>query len=346
MNILIIGPSWIGDMVMSQSLYRTLKIVHPDANIDVLAPQWCQPLLQRMPEIRQALIMPLGHGQFDIKTRWDLGRTLKHQYDQAIVLPNSAKSALIPLFAGIAQRRGWKGEMRYGLLNDLRKGMKQLPFMVQRYAALAYPVGDQRIQAGIDSLLWPQLLSTPEQKAIAIARLQLSTHAPIIGLCPGAEFGPAKRWPTEHYARVAQTCIAEGKQIWIFGSAKDLDIANAIRNQLSTDEKLQCIILCGLTSLTEAIDLLASCQAIITNDTGLMHVAAAVNTPIVALYGSSSPRYTPPLAQHVKTLHTDIECRPCFKKTCRYNHLRCLTELEPQTVLDALRTLITHPMQA
>lgn len=340
MNILIIAPAWIGDMVMSHSLYQTLKRLHPQSNIDVLAPAWCHPLLQRMPEIRQAILMPLTHGQFGLKQRWELGRSLKDRYDLSIILPNSAKSALIPLFAGIKVRRGWKGETRYGLLNDLRTNIEELSFMVQRYAALAYSSKDQRINTELNDLLWPTLSSTYIQQITALEKLNLNTETPIIGLCPGAEFGEAKRWPTSYYADIANKTIKEGKQIWIFGSFKDKSIAQEIYAKIMPEAQPFCTILCGNTSITDAIDLLSTCQAVLTNDTGLMHIAAAVKTPIIAIYGSSSPHYTPPLNKYVTVLHTNIECRPCFKKQCVYGHLRCLTDLAPNTVYDALIQLL------
>ncbi len=151
MKILVIGPSWVGDMMMSQSLYRTLKAEYPSAEIDVMAPAWCRPLLARMPEVNQALAMPLGHGALALGERRRLGHALRaNGYDRAYVLPNSFKSALVPFFANVPQRTGWRGEMRYGLLNDLRVLDKAaFPLMVQRYVALAYD--KQRIQRAEDS---------------------------------------------------------------------------------------------------------------------------------------------------------------------------------------------------
>ena len=139
-RVLVIGPSWVGDMVMSQSLYKAIKQQYPDASIDVMAPGWCAPILARMPEVNRSIDMPLGHGEFALGKRYQLGKSLAQQhYDHAYVLPNSAKSALIPWFAGIPTRTGWKGEMRYGLLNDLRPNKKAFQYMVERYVALAYP---------------------------------------------------------------------------------------------------------------------------------------------------------------------------------------------------------------
>jgi len=231
MKILVIGPSWVGDMMMSQSLYRTLKANHPEAVIDVMAPAWCRPLLSRMPEVNEALAMPLGHGALAIGERRRLGKSLRARgYDRAYVLPGSFKSALVPFFAGIRQRTGWRGEMRYGLLNDLRVLDKPaFPLMVERYAALAYD--KDRIRSARDlpqPLLWPQLQVSEEEKVATAAAFSLTSARPIIGFCPGAEFGPAKRWPHYHYAALAQQLIDQGYQILLFGSAKDHETGEQI----------------------------------------------------------------------------------------------------------------------
>ena len=196
MNILIIGPSWVGDMMMSHSLYQQLKIQYPNCNIDVMAPNWCKPLLARMPEVRKAIEMPLGHGAFELGTRYRLGKSLREQYDMAIILPNSLKSAFVPFFAKIAHRRGWKGESRYILLNDLRANKKDYPMMVQRYVALAFEK-DVVPKADDISVLKPYLTVEPAQQAETLKKFEKQTallgERPIIGFCPGAEFGPAKR---------------------------------------------------------------------------------------------------------------------------------------------------------
>ncbi|WP_375752235.1 lipopolysaccharide heptosyltransferase II [Vibrio sp. HN007] len=337
MNILIIGPSWVGDMVMSQSLYTTLKQQYPNALIDVLAPAWCKPILERMPEVNRAIEMPIGHGSFDLPGRWKLGRSVaSSNYDQAYVLPNSAKSALIPLFAGITNRIGWKGEMRYGLLNDLRPDKRVFQYMVERYVALAYSKNEMKSQVSLDNCPKPSLYIDHKDQINAINRLGLNQDKVTIGLCPGAEFGPAKRWPDEHYAEVAKQLIADGKQVWLFGSAKDREVTQRIRNALPDEYKASCFDLAGKTSLIEAVDLLAACHTVISNDSGLMHVSAAVGCNVVALYGSSSPEYTPPLTDKLEVIHTDIECRPCFKRECPLGHLNCLKKLSPETVMTAV----------
>ncbi len=339
MKILIIGPSWVGDMVMSQSLYITLKQQHPEALIDVIAPAWCKPILERMPQINKAIDMPIGHGEFNYFGRRNIGKSLKGQYDCAYILPNSAKSALIPWFADIKKRVGWKGESRYLLLNDLRPNKKAFQYMVERYVALAYPKQDMKSSAslgGLDSLPKPQLSIDEALRSNTLSKFNLETVSPVIGLCPGAEFGPAKKWPETHYAQAAQAAAQQGKQVWLFGSQKDVETCDNIKAAVEPQYQAQIHILAGKTSLIEAVDLLSACETVISNDSGLMHVAAAVGCNVVAVYGSTSPKYTPPLAEKVAIVHTNIECRPCFKRECPLGHLKCLKELEPTKVIDAM----------
>ena len=338
-KVLIIGPSWVGDMVMSQSLFKRLKQQEPNTEIDVLAPGWCKPLLERMPEVRHAIEMPVGHGSFGLKSRYQLGRQLaKEKYDRAYVIPRSAKSALVPLFAGIPKRIGWKGESRYGLLNDIRPNRKAFQYMVERLVALAHPkkeMVDSSSLGGIDTLPRPTLLIDRKAQQNAIEKFSLATDKPILGLCPGAEFGPSKQWPVEHYAQVAQYAVNNGYQVWLFGSGKDTPTCEAIK-QLVAEHQEDLKVLAGQTSLIEAIDLLGACQTVVSNDSGLMHVAAAVGCYVIGVYGSTSPNYTPPLTDKVSIVGTDIECRPCFQRTCPLGHMKCLTELESERVINHL----------
>ncbi|PCE68617.1 lipopolysaccharide heptosyltransferase II [Salinivibrio sp. YCSC6] len=336
MNILVIGPSWVGDMVMSQSLYKTIKQQHPNAKIDVMAPAWCAPILARMPEVNRSIEMPLGHGEFALGKRRQLGKALaKHHYDHAYVLPNSAKSALIPWFANIPVRTGWKGEMRYGLLNDLRPNKKAFQYMVERYVTLAHPRAEMQSSAslgGLEGLPKPELTIDPDAQAAVVKKMGLNQDKPVLGLCPGAEFGPAKKWPERHYAAVAQAMIAQGYQVWLFGSAKDVETCENIAALSGQQDDMY--VLAGKTSLIEAVDLLGACQTVVSNDSGLMHIAAAVNCHVIAVYGSTSPQYTPPLTHKVDIIHTDIDCRPCFKRECPLGHLKCLNDLDPRQVID------------
>jgi len=342
MKILIIGPSWVGDMVMSQSLYTTLKQQHPNCKIDVLAPAWCKPILERMPEISQAIEMPIGHGELNLLGRRAIGKEqAANGYDHAIILPNSAKSALIPFFAGIPSRTGWKGEFRYGLLNDLRPDKRVFQYMVERYVALAYPNTTMLDDVALENCPRPSLLIDKKSQALAMTKLGLTNERQTVGLCPGAEYGPAKRWPDKYYAQVASTLIAQGKQVWLFGSTKDREVTEKIKQALPTDAQAHCYDLAGQTSLIEAVDLLAACHTVICNDSGLMHVSAAVGCHIVAIYGSSSPKYTPPLTDKLAMVHTDIGCRPCFQKTCPLGHQDCLNKLMPEQVLNAYQELVS-----
>ncbi|HCD1614927.1 ADP-heptose--LPS heptosyltransferase RfaF [Serratia marcescens] len=343
MKILVIGPSWVGDMMMSQSLYRTLKAEYPSAEIDVMAPAWCRPLLARMPEVNQALAMPLGHGALGLGERRRLGRALRaNRYDRAYVLPNSFKSALVPFFADIPQRTGWRGEMRYGLLNDVRVLDKTaFPLMVQRYVALAYDKG--RIQRADDlpqPLLWPRLQVSDEEIADTTAAFNLTDSRPIVGFCPGAEFGPAKRWPHYHYAALAQRLIESGYQIALFGSAKDHEAGEQIRAALQEDARDFCLNLAGKTQLEQAVILIAACRAVVSNDSGLMHVAAALNKPLIALYGPSSPDFTPPLSDKARVIRLISGYHKVRKGDAEQGYHQSLIDIQPQQVLDALTPLL------
>ncbi|BEM30552.1 ADP-heptose--LPS heptosyltransferase [Serratia marcescens] len=343
MKILVIGPSWVGDMMMSQSLYRTLKAEYPSAEIDVMAPAWCRPLLARMPEVNQALAMPLGHGALGLGERRRLGRALRaNRYDRAYVLPNSFKSALVPFFADIPQRTGWRGEMRYGLLNDVRVLDKAaFPLMVQRYVALAYDKG--RVQRADDlpqPLLWPRLQVSDEEIADTTAAFNLTDSRPIVGFCPGAEFGPAKRWPHYHYATLAQQLIESGYQIALFGSAKDHEAGEQIRAALQEDARDFCLNLAGKTQLEQAVILIAACRAVVSNDSGLMHVAAALNKPLIALYGPSSPDFTPPLSDKAQVIRLISGYHKVRKGDAEQGYHQSLIDIQPQQVLDALTPLL------
>ncbi|MBV1884053.1 MAG: lipopolysaccharide heptosyltransferase II [Pseudomonadales bacterium] len=335
MKILIVGPSWVGDMVMAQSLFMTLRQLYADCIIDVLAPDWSRPLLERMPEVRNAIAMPLGHGQLDLNKRRSLGRSLRQaKYDRAYVLPNSFKSAIVPFAAKIPKRTGWRGEMRYALLNDIRVLDKdKYSLMVQRFDALAYPA-DAALPEKLPS---PKLNIDNALREETLSSFQLKLEKPVLGLCPGAEFGESKQWPAQYYAAVAKEKIQSGWQVWIFGSQNDLPIADEILSSLSEEEQSSCRVLAGETSLAQAIDLLSVVDAVVSNDSGLMHVAAALSRPLVVLYGSTSPDFTPPLSENVEVLQSDLDCSPCFKRECPYGHSDCLKKINSAEVLAELK---------
>lgn len=336
-SLLIFGPSWVGDMVLAQSLFKTLKLNNPDCQIDVAAPTWTLPLLDRMPEVREAIPLPFRHGELALAARYRLGRSLRGRgYQRSVILTNSFKSAIPAFAAGIPLRSGYLGEMRYGLLNDIHLLDKRLlPQTVQRFVALAGLRTDQPRSQGALMIPQPALQIDPLQviQAMQQHRIPDISGQKVLGLCPGAEYGEAKRWPAEYYAEVANHALSQGWQVWLFGSGKESEITGQI-NQLSQQ---RCLDLGGKTSLGEAIDLMSLTDQIVCNDSGLMHVAAALGKSMVAVFGSSDPRHTPPISAQATILKLDMACSPCFQRTCPLGHLRCLKEIKPEMVLAALQ---------
>ena len=325
-KILIVAPNWIGDALLAQPLFARLRKKLPGVAIDALAPAWTAPVLRRMPEIDEVIAAPFDHGELKLAARWRLGRSLRsRRYDEAIVLPNTFKSALIPLFAAIPLRAGFVGELRYGLLNLIhRLDEKALPLMAERYAQLAEKPGTAparplpQVRLRVDEA---NLLTT-------LDRLGLSRAKPVAAFCPGAEYGPSKRWPARHFAALAKRLAARGCAVWLFGSDKDRQTGQEIARLAegaATD-------LCGRTDLASAIDLLSLAEVVVSNDSGLMHVAAGVGRPVIALYGSSSPEHTPPLGRS-RIVRTGIECSPCFARECPLGHFKCMNELLPERVM-------------
>jgi heptosyltransferase-2 len=329
---LIVGPSWVGDMVMAQSLFMVLKQRYPEVLIDVLAPGWSGPLLTRMPEVNAALEMPLGHGALQLGARYHLGKSLRSTaYDWAIVLPNSLKSALVPFWAHIPRRTGFTGEQRFGLLNDRRRlDKKLLKRTVQRFVALGLE-RDADLPAECPN---PALRVDSDQACQVAEKYGLDTERPIMALAPGAEYGPAKRWPAEYFSEVAESLEKKGFQIIILGTERDQEPAGIIAGRCGA------VDLAGKTTLGEAVDLLSLAAITITNDSGLMHVAAATGSAVVAIYGSSDPGFTPPMTEKAKILHLGLECSPCFRRECPLGHTACLADLRPDLVLKAVEELM------
>ena len=321
-------------MVMAQSLFISLKKNHPDCQIDVLAPSWSLALMERMPEVTHALAMPLAHGQFNFSARVVLGKSLRAEaYDQTILLPNSWKSALIPFFANIPLRTGYVGECRWGLLNDARRLDKSvLTMTVQRFVALGLP----RKTSLTPECPTPTLSISPGQQAKVIEKFSINVSQKILALCPGAEYGEAKRWPVEHYAEVAKQKLAEGWQVWLFGSEKD----KASAAQINTLASNACLDYTGRTALAEAVDLMSLADTVVSNDSGLMHVAAALDKNLVALYGSSDPGFTPPLNAKAQIVSLNLSCAPCFKRECPLGTLACLRDISPDSVLKLINDTV------
>ncbi|MGV3580941.1 MAG: lipopolysaccharide heptosyltransferase II [Methylophilus sp.] len=333
-KILILGPAWVGDMVLAQSLFKTLKVDHPDCTIDVAAPAWTLPLLDRMPEVSEKIALPFKHGELAFWQRIRFGKSLRNKgYTQAIILTNSFKSALLPWAAGIPKRTSFLGEMRYGLINDVRPLDKtKLKKTVERFISLGLPI-EQPLP---NELPIPTLVANQVNGIACLNKLNTpKPTANVLGLCPGAEYGEAKRWPAEHYAEVAKIAITKGWQVWLFGSDKDVPITSQI-NQLTQN---QCIDFGGKTKLGEAIDLMALCDTIISNDSGLMHVAAALDKKLIAIFGSSDPYHTPPMHPNAVIEYLGLECSPCFKRECPLmldEHLKCLKDIKPSNITKQL----------
>ena len=327
---LIVGPSWVGDMVMAQSLFITLKQRDKEAVIDVIGPNWSLPILARMPEVRQAISLPTGHGEWGINTRRKLGHSLRSEhYDHAIVMPRSWKSALVPFFAKVPHRVGYTGEQRYILLNERRRLDKSiLNQTVKRFTSLGLPNELAYPPKGIPS---PALRVDPDNQQSLYQQHNLSNR-PAIALMAGAEFGPSKQWPIGYFHELAKSAIDTGYQIWVLGGPKDAEDGEIITKGLGEFAHN----LCGKTKLVDAIDLLAAAEKAVSNDSGLMHIAAAVGTEVHGIYGSTSELFTPPLTEN-KTIHNlHLECSPCFKRTCPLGHTNCQNKLTPEQVMEKL----------
>ena len=297
---------------MAQPLLGRLRERPGNPRIEVLAPPWVAPVARRMAEVDEVIEADLRHGALQLGERWRLGRQLKARgYSEAYVLPNTLKAALIPYFAGIPARIGYRGEARFGLLNRVFDAGPDREGMTAHYARLA---GD-----ATQPLSSPVLITRPNDTA---ARFGIS--GPYVVFCPGAEYGPAKRWP--YFSELAAKL---DRQVVLLGSASDREPAAGIAGRN----------LIGQTTLDEAIDLIAGAAVVISNDSGLMHVAAAAGTPQLALFGSSSPLHTPPMSALARVLWLKIECSPCYQRVCPLGHFNCMNGLGVERVLAEIRSL-------
>ena len=337
MKILVVGPSWVGDSVMAQTLYKRIKKELPSSQIDVMSPHWSLSLLERMPEVCKKIVSPFSHGETKLLERYRLGQGLKKEnYDRAIVLTNSLKSSLIPYFARIAVRTGWLGEFRYGLINDIRSSKKlKKSLMIEKFAALSL----YEENYSIENLTFPELEINFANQRNFLEEFSLDYSKNTMAICPGAEFGPSKRWPAEYYAEIAKFYVNKGWNVLCIGSKNDEDIGIEIGslNNLHSNEGF--INLIGKTSLQDAIDILAFTEKVVTNDSGLMHIAAAVKTPLVALFGPSSPEYTPPLISKKKILRKTQGYEKVRYGSNEKGYHQSLLDIKPEEVLNALEEL-------
>ncbi len=332
-KVLIVAPGWIGDMVMAHSLIQLLKQQDINCQIDVLAMPGMMPVAQAMPEVNEVIKSPFKHGQFDFGKRLRLGKQLRtEQYEQAFILRNNFKSAIVPKRAGIPQRTSWLGEKRWGLINDIRylEGKRSLT-TVEKYALLATPAGTPLTT----HIPRPKLTVDPANSQKTLEKFDLNLDRPILALCPGAEFGIAKRWPPEYYAAVANTMELQAWQVWIFGGPND----KATGEQLEQHLDQPCVNLIGRTRLNEAIELLAFSKAVVSNDSGLMHLSLALDKPVVIPYGATDCGFRRDMQPCAYPLSLELDCSPCFKRNCPLKHHKCMLDLKPDLVLEVLDTL-------
>ena len=328
---LVIAPQWIGDAVMTEPLMR--RLAARGERLTVGALPWVAPVYRAMPQVAEVVDFPFQHGGLQFRARRQLARQLSGRFGNAYVLPNSAKSALLPFLAGIPRRVGYLGEARVGLLTHrLRNpGKGQRPPMVAFYSALA---GEGGAEADRPQLHLPAATVDAVLQAQGLARRGFHVFA------PGAEFGPSKRWPPEHYAELAAGLALP---VLLLGSGKE----HALCEQIAAAAPGRCTNLAGQTALLDAFGLIAAAHSVVSNDSGLMHVAAAFGTPQVAVYGSTSPEHTPPLndAATVLWLKRDadyqppLDCAPCFARACPLGHTRCMVDVRPARVAAALAGL-------
>ena len=338
MKILIVGPSWVGDAVMAQSLYKIIKDSNPQSKIDVLSPEWSLGILNRMDELDDLICSPFDHGDLRIKDRIRFGYSLRDRsYDQAIVLTNSLKSSFIPFTANIPKRTGWLGEMRYGFINDIRKVNKNKhKLMVEKFSCLSInPLVDNNYE-----IPWPSLRVDLINLSKLLKKYSFEQSHESIAICPGAEFGPSKRWPANYYAEVIRHYLSKNWQVFILGSKNDLPVAKVIEDQVPSENKALLFNFTGQTSIEDAVDILSTCDLVLTNDSGLMHVAAAVNVKLLALYGPTSPKFTPPLSKKAKVIQKIEGYEKTREGELEEGYHYGLSMIKPEEVLDSLSHLI------
>ncbi len=338
-RILVVGPSWVGDMVMAQSLFAELKQQSPDVDIDVLGAPWSAGIVGRMPQVNSLVESPFPHGRLALAARYRLGRSLAgYGYTRAIILPNSWKSAMVPVWAHIPVRTGYLGEQRWGLINDVRRlDKKKLPMMVQRFVALGRSNDGRVPDPGTIPL--PRLKVDEDAARSTAAQFGLEmSGSPILILCPGSEFGSAKRWPVGRYQETARYYLDRDFQVAIVGSQGD----RAIAEQIAGLPGEGIVNLAGRTTLVEVVEILSGARIVISNDSGLMHIAAAVRAPLIAVYGSTDPGFTPPLGDTSTVIRLGLDCSPCFKRECPLGHLDCLNNITAGQVVSAADKILVE----
>lgn len=327
-KILITGPAWIGDMVMAQSLFKYLHNNNPELILDVLAPAWTLPLLERMPEVRKGIAFSSRHGKLDLMMRIRTGLQLKTEhYNEAIIIPRSLKSAIPSWVAGIKKRTGFNSH--FGLINYPRTyNPDRQQLFVRRHLSL---VTDDAYSLSQESIPEPKLHVDTSRSDSLLDTFGLNRDE-FVAFAPGAEFGPSKQWPAKHFAQLANGLNEKGLRCILIGSGKDNQVAEKI---VELSDAKNIINLCGKTTLPDVIDIVAAAKCAVTNDSGLMHLSYASGARLVAIYGSTSADYTPPLSLKSIILQKKLSCQPCFERTCRFGHYDCMTQVTPEEVLNS-----------
>jgi heptosyltransferase-2 len=333
MNSLIIAPQWIGDAVMTEPLLRRLHARGERLTVGALP--WVAPVYRAMPQVAEVIEFPFAHGGLQFRARRSIAKRIQGQFDKAYVLPNSLKSALLPFMASIPQRIGYLGETRVGLLTHRLTNPKNKPPMVAFYSALS---GEGGLSADR-----PQLQINAAEISATLDALGLQRSGYVV-FAPGAEFGPAKRWPAAHFSELAAKLTVP---VVLLGSGKEAALCEEIAAPVNAVQAGKCVNLAGKTSLPQALALIAASRATVSNDSGLMHVAAALGVPQVAMFGSSSPLHTPPLNDKAAVLwlkndpayQPPLNCAPCFERDCPLGHTRCLNDISAARVLQVLEEM-------
>jgi heptosyltransferase-2 len=346
LRTLVISPNWIGDAVMAQPLLQRLRAAHPDRPIDVLAPPAVSPVWRQMAEVDQVLETPFRHGALQLRERWRYARELRARgYADAYVLPNTLKYALIPWLAGIKQRVGYKGESRHGLINRMHHDETPPRPMVAFYAALANaPAATVMDAASRAALERPRMQVSAQQIAAICQRTGIAPDRPLVVFAPGAEFGGAKRWPAGHFAELARTIVATDPQaqVALLGSPKDKEVCDAVVAAAGLPAGAM-FNLAGVTKLAEAIALIARAAAVVSNDSGLLHIASALNRPVVALYGPTDPDHAPPFSDIAASISLRLDCAPCRQRECPLGHQDCMRKMDAGLVWRSLQPMLAPP---
>ena len=338
-DTLLIAPQWIGDAVMTQPLLAALRAQGQRLTVGALP--WVAPVYRAMAEVHRVIEFPFAHGRLQLSERRQLAKSLRGQFQRAVICPNSLKSALLPWLAGIEQRIGYRGEARWGLLTHALPNPPRHDrgSMVAHYLAL----GGAPIAPASEQLR-PVLHVQADVRIAVLGSWGLHANGYYV-FAPGAEYGPAKRWPAPHFAELAGRLDAP---VVLLGSAHEAPLCDEIVRLAQRARAGSCTSLAGRSGLDESLALVAGARAVVSNDSGLMHIAAALGTPQVALFGSSNPRHTPPLSSTARVLWLKddaayippLDCAPCYARSCPLGHTRCLNDLTPQRAVEALATLL------